>query len=372
MSQWVFIEASDVWLFRDNKPFSAQQNFVAQGQFPPTPMTIQGAVRTHFLENMLPSEGRSWDDYRHGNVSSSIIQTVGLPAFNGQPAIQGALHITGPFVARLNSNGTVERLLRAPLDLLALKSEKTNPETYDYKVLTPVTEYDFATEPPFNGWCPLEGGGHGYKEAQGWLSESDFINYLKGNVSEVKHLADEEVFTHENRVGLALDYNRRAHIESMFYQAEFVRPCDQVGLLIHVDHPIFTGSGYLSLGGESRSGHFQVVNNIHPLPQTGRGKVRIVLLTPAYFTGGWAPENHDWSPWVGDGALVSAAVGKPHAISGWDMAARRPKPLRHYVPAGSVFFFENADVKGIPFTETPHSSPDHGAMGFGTFAVGLW
>ncbi len=372
MSQWVFIEASDVWLFRDNKPFSAQQNFVAQGQFPPTPMTIQGAVRTHFLENALLSEGRSWGDYRRGNVSSSIIQTVGLPAFDGQHATQGSLHITGPFVARLNNDGTVERLLPAPLDLLAQKIENTNPEAYRYRLLTPAKGCDFATELPFEGWRPLEGGGHGFKETQGWLSESDFMHYLKGDVSKVEHLSDKRVFALENRVGLALDYGRRSHIESMFYQAEFVRPCDQVGLLIHVDHPVFTNNGYLSLGGESRSGHFQVVNNMKPLPQTGSGKVKIVLLTPAYFSEGWMPENNDWSPWVGGGKLVSVVVGKSHSISGWDMAANRPKPLRHYVPAGSVFFFENADVQGIPFTATPPNSLDHGAIGFGTFAVGSW
>jgi hypothetical protein len=54
------------------------------------------------------------------------------------------------------------------------------------------------------------------------------------------------------------------------------------------------------------------------------------------------------------------------------MAKNEPKTLRHYVPAGSVFFFENAEVSGKPFTETPPDSLDHGAIGFGTFAAGTW
>jgi CRISPR-associated protein Cmr3 len=100
--------------------------------------------------------------------------------------------------------------------------------------------------------------------------------------------------------------------------------------------------------------------------------VKIVLLTPAYFSDGWQPERGDWSEWVNGGKLVSVAVGKPHLISGWDVANNQPKPLRHYVPAGSVFFFEDAEVTNKPFTETPRDSLDHGAMGFGAFAVGSW
>ncbi len=369
MSQWVFIEASDVWLFRDNKPFSAQQNFVARGQFPPTPMTMQGVLRTYFLENQLLREGRTWDDYRRGSVSASIIETVGLPAFEDQPAASGSLRVTGPFVSRRTPGGTVERLLRAPLDLLRDESRK-------YRLLKPSHQHDrdFWTEAPFEGWRPLVGGGEGYKEAQGWLTESQFDDYLRGDVSSIQHLLNnDDVFQIEERVGLALDYRRRANAESMFYRAEFVRPCDQVGLLVHVNLDIFESElGYLSLGGESRSGRFQIVKTVNTLQQRGHGNVKIVLLTPAYFTQGWMPDREDWSPWVGGGRLVSVAVGKPHPISGWDMAKNEPKPLRYYVPAGSVFFFENADVIGRPFTETPPESLDHGAIGFGTFAVGTW
>lgn len=369
MSQWVFIEASDVWLFRDNKPFSAQQNFVARGQFPPTPMTMQGVVRTHYLESQLLLEGRTWDDYRRGNVSARIVETVGLPAFQDRPIIPGALHMTGPFVARRNKDGTVERLLHAPLDVL-------KHENGECRLLKPSRQqnYDFKTDPPFSGWRPLVGGGEGYKEAHGWLTETQYARYLKGDISSIsKLLSDDDVFQIEDRVGLALDYGRRANAESMFYRAEFIRPCDQVGLLIHVNLDLFEKeTGYLNLGGESRSGHFRVMKSVNSLPQTGRGNVKIVLLTPAYFTQGWMPAGEDWSHWVGSGRLVSIAVGKPHLISGWDMAKNEPKPLRHYIPAGSVFFFENAEVSGKPFTETPPDSLDHGAMGFGTFAAGTW
>ncbi len=371
--QWVFIEAADVWLFRDNKPFTAQQNFVARGQFPPIPMTMQGAVRTYYLENHLQREGRNWDDYRRGKVSDTIVRAVGLPAFDGRSATVGDLKMMGPFVARM-ANGKLERLLPAPLDLLAQKIENTDPPNFRYRLLTPADGHDFYTDVPFAGWRPLAGGGADYKEAHGWLTETQFEQYLRGKVSHLSDLpGDDSVFQIEDRVGLALDYGRRANAEGMFYHAEFVRPCEQVGLLIYVSPAVFESeTGYLNLGGESRSGHFQLVSGVTPLPQAGRGKVKIVLLSPAYFSGGWQPEQGDWSAWVGGGSLVSVVLGKPRPLSGWDMAANQPKPLRHYVPAGSVFFFEDADISGIPFTETPPDSLDHGAIGFGTFAVGTW
>lgn len=366
--QWVFIEAADVWLFRDNKPFTAQQNFVARGQFPPTPMTVQGAIRTYFLEQQLQREKRTWDDYRRGNVSPDIIDMVGLPPLNGRAAAIGQLRVNGPFVAHLKENTPVRRLIPAPADLLY------NRDQQQYRLLQPAGAADFETAVPFAGWQPLGGGGEGYKEASGWLNEKQFQQYLGGQVDRFTSLAqDEMLFQAENRVGLGMNYKRRANIEGMFYRAEFVRPCEDVGLLVHVNQPIFEReSGYLTLGGESRFGHFRLVNAPDTLPRTGHGHIRIVLLTPAYFSNGWLPENEDWSAWVGNGRLVSVAVGKPQAIGGWDVANNRPKPLRNYVPAGSVFFFEDAELSDIPFTETPLDSPDHGAMGFGAFAAGTW
>lgn len=366
--QWVFIEPNDVWMFRDNKPFTAQQNFVARGQFPPTPMTMQGAIRSFYLENALPREGRTWSDYKNGHVSDDIIQKVGLPKLNGQPATLGNLRLTGPFVAKINDKGDIERLIKAPLDLL--KSEKD-----DYKLLSP-ERTNFETAPPFDDWRPLVGGGEGFKEADGWLTETQFQRYLngKGSINNLGPLTKEDaLFSIEERVGLALDYRRRAHQESMFYRTQFTRLCEDVGLLVHVNLDIFEqASGFINIGGESRSGRYRLVPPPQALSQHKSGRIRVILLTPAYFTNGWQPQNGDWSPWVGAGKLVSVVIGKPHPISGWDVAHNRPKPLRHYVPAGSVFFFEDAQFTGIPFTESPNDSPDQGAMGFGTFAIGIW
>jgi len=357
--QWVFIQAADVWLFRNNKPFTAQQNFVAEGQFPPTPMTMQGVIRSYFLEK----KGVDWEKYRRGEVNADIESIVGVPANNGKRTM-GSLRITGPFVARQKEDGSIERLFKAPLDLMKV----------GHQLLKPDQDPKFKTDMPFKGWKPLKAESGG-KEVSGWLTESQFEAYLQGNVNGIeKLLREDEIYETENRMGLALDYSRRSHKEAMLYRAAFTRPRENVGLLVHVNHEIFDTKGVLNIGGESRSGHYRVVTpaeSLTKLPEAGQRRIRIVLLTPAYFSEGAYPSQLS----VG-GTLVSAAIDKPQPISGWDIANNRPKPLRNHVPAGSVYFYEIAsELKELPFksfTETPDDWPDYGAMGFGTFAIGTW
>jgi CRISPR-associated protein Cmr3 len=361
--QWIFIQPNDVWFFRDNKPFSAGQNFVARGQFPPNPTTVQGAVRTYYLEQ----QGVNWEAYKAGDVPDAISEMVGLPAGSNRPASQGQLRIQGPYVGRWQ-DGQVELLYRAPLDLL--QHEETASQ---YALLKIAHQYDFLTDAPFEGWRPLIRPTE-YEQADGWLTQEQFARYLRGDVEALDRiLSTGELFQVEDRVGLGLDYGRRANRESQFYRAEFIRPCEDVGLVIRVNNSIFEEAGILMLGGESRSSRFQQIDTPALPAQTGRGKIRIVLLTPAYFTDGWRPVSGDWSRWVGEtGRLVSLVVGKPVPISGWDIANGRPKPLRNYVPAGSVFYFEDAIYTGHPFTEPLPDGQDAGAMGFGTCAIGTW
>ncbi len=351
--QWVFIQALDVWMFRDSKPFSAGQNFYARSLFPPQPGTMQGVLRSHYLERM----GVDLNAYARGQVTN-------LPI--GTPSSLGALRITGPFVAR-RENGRLTRCLPLPLDVMG------------GELLSPAAGFDYATNAPFAGWHPLVPEGQaGLKKEIGeesWLDEAAFAAYLKGDMRRVQPTPAERLYQREERTGLGLDHRRRAHAQGLFYRAEFVRPREGVGLLVGLSVDVFAeAAGMLSIGGEGRAGVYEVLQGYAPPPQaTAAGRVKIVLLTPAWFSGGWQPAGGDWSPWLGAGArLVSLALGKPLALSGWDLARRRPKPLRHFVPAGSVFFFEDAQLTGSSFTESPAGEPDYGAMGYGAYAAGSW
>lgn len=367
--QWVFIQAQDVWMFRDSKPFTAQQNFVAHSQFPPNPQTIQGMVRTHYLE----AQGVNWRAYKERNERPEIYAAVGAPAYQDFPPHLGALRITGPLIARRNANN-IEFLVHAPMDILRDK------ETGEQVILRVQKETSFRTAPPFDGWQSLvtptiNNYDPDWEAGKGWLTPEQFQAYLHGKVPESEFR--EHVIQIEDRMGLGMDHKRRANEPSLLYRASFARPGDDIGLVVGINMNVFDGEGYVRLGGESRQGKFEVLPSgaFTQPPITGSGRVKIVLLTPAYFSSGWQPA--DWSKWVGPQAtLVSAVIGKPLAISGWDVANQRPKPLRNFVPSGSVYYFENAEVQAVPFTETPQSNQypeaDFAAMGFGGYAVGTW
>lgn len=360
--QWIFIQAHDVWMFRDSKPFTAQQTFNAKSQFPPNPQTMQGVIRSHYLE----AQGVDWHAYAQGTADASLYKMVGsAKTKNGQyTASMGDLHIRGPYLARQSTDG-FEQVIPAPLDLVYHAVDNK------YELLS-LTNKAFLTGGVSDNWKPLHAP-TGYKHRDDvWLSQSQFMTYLNGDVPTGDFICQDDLFTYEDRIGLSLDYGRRANRDEHLYRAKFVRPQDNVGVLVHINQDFFAGNGYVRIGGESRSGRYQVIDKFSPPTNITSGNLKVVLMTPAYFSGGWQPQNADWSHWIGQGRLVSAVIGKPLAISGWDVAHNRPKPLRHYVPTGSVYYFENAEWQGKPFTESPIGEAEFDQMGFGCVAVGTY
>jgi CRISPR-associated protein Cmr3 len=112
-------------------------------------------------------------------------------------------------------------------------------------------------------------------------------------------------------------------------------------------------------------------------------RVRLALMTPAAFDGGWRPGWLDVSTLTGKppGAavqlrLIAAAVSKPVVQSGWDIVRRAPKGLRRLVPAGSVYWFEV--VAGDPRTlaslwlKSVSDDPLDRVDGLGVAAWGVW
>ncbi len=104
----------------------------------------------------------------------------------------------------------------------------------------------------------------------------------------------------------------------------------------------------MNLQGKSRLPGCEVDNNKeHPF---------IMLSTPAFFGGSLLPSNI---------TPTSAAVGKPVALSGWDLSRGGPKPLRFLAPAGSVYF-----VKKIDDINNSNIGRDT-ELGFGAFVKGV-
>jgi CRISPR-associated protein Cmr3 len=282
---------------------------------------------------------------------------IGTPGKKGQPGQMGSLRIQGPYVAR-RVNGKVERLYPMPLDVLYRPEQAKQPA--ETRLLKPASKTEFVTNAPFGGWRPLEGGGERFKEASA---------YLSGKAPAVAHIVPAgALYSYEDRVGLGIDFTRRANKIGHFYRAQFVRMEAGVGLLAGLDGGELDRQGVIHIGGEARTGCYETVS-LAAMPSPRPGNLKVALLAPAWFEDIY---RTDWSAWVGQGRLVSVVLGKAQPISGWDVARNTPKPMRNCIPMGSVFFFENATWQGGAFTASPQHEPDFSAMGFGTCAAANW
>src|SRR5918992_4003818 len=114
----IFIEPSDVWLFRDGRPFAPGERGRAVSFFPPTPQTLQGTIRsTRLAQSGEPFDYRKW--------SSGLKAEIGEPPRrdpqgNYEPDNFGALHLRGPLVAKRNGDGA-QRFFPLPEDVTRLQ-----------------------------------------------------------------------------------------------------------------------------------------------------------------------------------------------------------------------------------------------------------
>jgi CRISPR-associated protein Cmr3 len=126
------------------------------------------------------------------------------------------------------------------------------------------------------------------------------------------------------------------------------------------------------IGQEERLSFAREPSVIDGISGTG---LRLVLVTPGLFAGGWRPAFPAFPGLTAE--LVGAAVPRRLAVSGWDLAARRPKPVRFLVPAGSVFFWRLSrplvrnEVESLWMTSLCEDEQDR-RDGYGLALPGAW
>lgn len=377
---WIFVEPGDVWSFRDGRPMLGGGGHITRSVFPPSPQTVQGALRSLLL-------GRSdvgWDAFREQSTDEArtLGKIIGHPGQGGRPASLGAFAMAGPFLAREDEK--VVRYAPMPADVRQIKGDERA-----FVTLRPTRKRRFAADWPAPGleplWPETEDDVQSVEEPK-WLGNGALDNYLLGKRFDA--LGASELFDREARLGIALDYERRRPIDGMLYQIEFLRPREGVGLLVWVGDGLgLPAEGTLRLGGEGRAGRYRTLKDQQVAAKAGLEKaverLKVLFLTPAYFDGGWQPAdgNSGWSQMLGGPVrLVSASLGRPQRLGGWDMAARGGrgwhKPINAYVPAGSVYYFETSEALSPPggsVTHTPAGEPlPLDRIGFGQIAVGTW
>jgi CRISPR-associated protein Cmr3 len=362
MTHHLFIQPLDVWLFRNGKPFNQGSDHRAESVFPPLPTVLQGAIRSHYVE-------------LHGGIPAYLEGQSGLEdkvGHKGGPPPAG-FQLRGPFLADCQDD---QVRCYVPLPAHAY----LDGDTYRLREPKTANEMDVITNLEANYhllWRkaevkPSKG------EGGGWLSSANLHTLLhEGELdkSSVEHQGC--FFERESRLGIQLNDQTRATATGMLYEAEFVRLKDGYGLYVAVDGLALPDSGVMGLGGESHAAIYKNVSGpTYSELQPGKNGFTLTFITPTYFENGWQPAARQ--KFLGDSVTcVAAAVSKPLVLGGFDLAHKRHKPSRRYIPAGSTYFFT-----GTPLDPRPPTICDDitefgitfnpGQIGFGQYSLGGW
>ncbi len=352
-----FLEAEDVLFFRDGRPFNAGEEHHAASRFPPAPSVIQGVFRSHYLlQQGIPLDDRT-----------RIRQAVG----DGED-FKG-LRLSAPLLARWEKDGRLTRFFPTPADAGVVKGDAEKDliqprrliETAFTSLADSGLKYLLAA-PPENE--PEKG------DVGAFLNEADFADYFF-SAKPVKTAHHSELFEREARLGIQLEGGSRSTKDGMLYEAEFIRPCEGVGLLVEMDGlPGFPPSGVMRAGGEGRALRYRAVQPPSFTVKVGQaGQVlpetfKVYWVSPGWFEGGWKPQ--DWSMFFdGKVEVVAAAVAGYEVIGGYDLFEGKQKPASRWLPAGSVIYFRSeggAVLKQAALTE--RGAP----IGYGQIVIGEW
>jgi CRISPR-associated protein Cmr3 len=360
----IFLEAMDVWLFRNGRPFDALSDHRAESLFPPYPSVMQGVIRSHHLvvksvdlrdPQQIESTVGTTDDYRD-------------------------LRLRGPFLAR-RENSQIVRYLPVPAHAAPTKdgyialTPQEPPKTVRTNAPTPMLLWPKG-EPQksdFGQWLPEH-------QLRSLLTEPGTSLSATGSSLSATGLSDDKLFARESRLGIARN-ERRTTEEGALYEVEFIRPQEDTGLLVEVEgYDGWPSQGVMRIGGEGRAARFEQVTNVssRPTPATLLPpRFLVYFATPTYFAHGWRPES--WAKFFdGEVKLQAAALNRFHSLGGFDWAKnpRDPtahKPARRYVPAGAVYFFTAEDEVRLKSNLTQNAITDLGAeIGFGQILIGEW
>lgn len=339
------IEPRDPLIARDGRPFGPDPGARAATLAFPAPTTLVGGLRTR----AGTGPGGSFDA-----DASAVLEH----------------ELRGPLLARLDA-GRVECLAPAPLDALLLEPLDAAPGRARRTRLLPLRPRDHETTDLPAGLAPVGPQEHRpqkpHKNAPAFWHWPAFERWLLDPADDDIELAELGTTgpTRETRTHVRLDPTTGTAADGALFATsglEFTTvpppnsPNDDrttlgreprpLGLLLETTAALAPHQlGLAPLGGERRLARWSPSPTRLPAMPPGllerllaARACRIVLLTPAHFTAGWKPawllqERHGVRP-----TLRAAAVGRPQTISGWDLAAARPKPARRLAPAGSTYF----------------------------------
>jgi len=311
MVNWYAYTPADTVFCKGAEPMEMGSDHTANSIFPPPAETISGALRTEVLRQ----NNVSVKEYKKGKCDPKIISNI------GKCGSKAPFEVYGPIFRKQ------ERfLVPAPYswfaekDLLEAEDQVPVYKGYlmEHRLLSTDVDKVLWVQSKTPGLCSLGGM---------WID----IDSLTAESKKVKVWKPEDLFGFEERTGIALDFAASENSRSLSYRTvreghlytfSHARLKSDVHLVFGVNTELHLApEGCLALGGERRFGRYSILPD--PPEFKGSGSGYYQTLAPVLYSSLMAEH------------LV--ATGKPTRLGGWDMNRGFHKPMRNYMPAGTVF-----------------------------------
>lgn len=386
-----FLEPLDVLVLRGNKLFG-DAGSLGESLVPPWPSVAAGALRSH----LLASDKVDLRAFAQGELRHPVL---------GTPAAPGTFALTAFTLARHQAGGLAEPLMPPPADLVLTRpdSEDTADTDTDRQRRAPravrlaprALADGIATSSPLPQQPVLAQPRRVKPDGGWWLTGAGWRAYLEGaSFPEEAWVDQSQLWKTELRVGVGLDAHRGAAEEGRLFSSEAVVMQPGVGFLAAVSGATIPCPATVRFGGDGHAAALSAVEVEWPVPDYERIArercCRLVLTSPGLFPRGWLPTGSgEPDPRHGApfellgvrGRIVCAAVPRSEVISGWDLAARQPRPARRVAPAGSVYWLELepgvtpealAKLADAGLWSSPCEDAERRAQGFNRFSFAAY
>ena len=374
----IFLEPSETLLFRTGRPFDAGEIGYAETLFPPTPETLQGAIRAMLATHWNPKQ----------SLSQVFAKGSELVKLIGDRDGYGRFRITSIALGYRKKEDDIELLYPVPAHLLKNDNSRFRllPDCPDRVINSNMPEGMKYLYP--HPCLPKEAEGK-LEPIDGWLTETSLQKALsiEAKLSELEVFPRETIFKYESRLGIGMENASKTTLDGMLYSMQMIRMRSSYGFVVDIslieemdseklisdnivqDMLKLPKDGWATLGGEQRAVRFTVLNSPTSQPISAQSKGRCTLLylaTPAAFGGGWRPKQ--WPTNLPE--PIAAAISRYQPIGGWKLNPENSrgsnKCMRRCVPAGSVYFFDRSVDIRATFT-------DYGKeIGYGVTVRGEW
>lgn len=321
------IDALDTLFFRDSKTFTKGEDTWADTMFPPYPSVIYGALRSaYFAEN---------------------IEELDLANKEGDPT-------RGLIIKNICLKQGEEFYFPYPMDCV------TDKETKNTKILTLEENFLSGKHTSLNGMNDLLQSSFDTAETvkDSLISLTSLKEYLTlEDKSPIAHKKNDFIEL-EPKIGIARSKHTHTSDEGMLYRVGMNRlesklkenKTNKISLVVNFEGlELLNKDGLMKMGGEGKAVRYETINDSIKveLSQITNGKFKLYLSTPAIFKNGWLPSWIDENSLKGKipntntkVQLLTAAIGKPVSIGGWDIKRGCPKTMRKAIPAGSVYYLK--------------------------------